>query len=222
MQHRAADNRPAGEKRNLVIIRPKGELGKSLLRDPKPKPSQLELPKIVHRSTDQRKSLLKPVEPSQDFKTCSIDDQQDNLEELRAAITKLEYQIDQIEDQLSGKRLVNIGMAKNIEKLIVEGSKVQRDLENTIHDNENTRSEISTKNGVVEANKRKLELKKQELEAVGRPSFPPENSNREARQVSLRADQMESEMHTYRRTIQSQIMMSNAIMPLLLSAVNLS
>lgn len=169
MEARPSDNRLVADNRRLVVRRPKARAGAEGGMQAGGKGGLYELPKLAHRSVDHRKASASSTAglPSLDPKGRPPDSDSSALELLRASVFKLESQIDTAEHQLSSRHMFNIGLAKNLEKLIGESMRLQKVFDDTVRDNENTKTEISTKGGIIEKNKHTMECKKRELSELG-------------------------------------------------------
>lgn len=93
-------------------------------------------------------------------------EESDDLKKIREEVERLEMKVRDVGTILSGQKTINIGIAKKLEKFILNDGKLKRGLCGIIHDNENMVEEINQKKVTIEQNKRKLDLKRKELETL--------------------------------------------------------
>lgn len=173
MNARDSSQRPSGNKRSIVVHRPKRIPSLAPVKEGSPKLESLELPRLGRPSPERKQGYESPFQ-NQAAENRSVDHGQGDLsiDELRASIYQLESQVELIEDVLASKKLVSIGLVKNLEKLIAECTEAEKALANTVKDNENTKGEINAKTAAIEQNKHKLEHKKKELAHLGLLELP--------------------------------------------------
>lgn len=90
----------------------------------------------------------------------------EEVRRMREEVERLEVQVRDKKSIVEGQKLINIGVAKELEKFIFADSKLRRELCDLIHHNESLLEEVADKRRAFEQNTRKHELKKRELETL--------------------------------------------------------